>query len=336
MNLKSTGMELKKNVKEMAKNIKKDDVKEALYSAKNMAWNEIHNLGESFMPVLKDSSQFENGVLTPEQFVISGNRLISNSGCWTWGYNKDEYGHKNYLPATQQFLISRGVSCEKRVSEIEKTSTLENIIMDTNGWSNILIESGTGINSEANDDISDGTLKSKNLVDELIEELQEEKRENRKLYSKTETEIEDETVEVDEMNGFEDLTIEQDEFSVNNFVSCRRYDISITYDNYYRTPRVWLQGRNEFGTPMNHHEIYEDIMSEYKNRTVTLERHPYFKGGLHVSIHPCKHAETMKTFIKMSGLRPEDYMFTFLKFIQSIVPTINYDFTQSVLLKKIK
>ena len=135
------------------------------------------------------------------------------------------------------------------------------------------------------------------------------------------------STETETESGFEKIDYDTNSGNLAGFVACRRYDISITYDNYYRTPRVWLKGQNEFGTPMNSHEIFEDIMDEYKNRTVTLERHPYFSGGLHVSIHPCKHADTMKLFIKMSNLQPHMYMFTFLKFVGSVVPTINYDFT---------
>ena len=31
----------------------------------------------------------------------------------------------------------------------------------------------------------------------------------------------------------------------DNIVHTRTYDLHITYDNYYRTPRVWLSGYSE-------------------------------------------------------------------------------------------
>ena len=35
-------------------------------------------------------------------------------------------------------------------------------------------------------------------------------------------------------------------------------------------------------------EIFEDIMQDYVNRTVTMEDHPHLKGARHASIHPCQ------------------------------------------------
>lgn len=55
----------------------------------------------------------------------------------------------------------------------------------------------------------------------------------------------------------------------------RTYKISITYDFYYNTPRMWIQGSNESGLPLTEAEIYEDIMSDYKGKTVTMEKHPH-------------------------------------------------------------
>lgn len=57
--------------------------------------------------------------------------------------------------------------------------------------------------------------------------------------------------------------------------SKRTYRISITYDFYYNTPRMWIQGSTEEGVPLTEEEIYEDIMSDYKGKTVTMEKHPH-------------------------------------------------------------
>lgn len=53
------------------------------------------------------------------------------------------------------------------------------------------------------------------------------------------------------------------------------------------------------------------------------------------SIHPCQHGPAMLNIIealKECGTVPqvEQYMFIFLKFIQSVVPTIEYDYTFDV------
>jgi len=155
-------------------------------------------------------------------------------------------------------------------------------------------------------------------------------------------------------------------------LACRTYDLLISYDNYYHVPRFWLIGYNEGRTPLTQKEVLEDVMSDYlsyKDRnTVSVEPHPHRSlGGKVVSIHPCKHAETMhrlatrlsedgeSTEEAVSGeevkgkeerklesgdaggetastktvneFNIEHYMVLFLKFISSVVPTIEYDYT---------
>ena len=114
----------------------------------------------------------------------------------------------------------------------------------------------------------------------------------------------------------------------------RAYDISITYDKYYQTPRVWLFGYDEEGNVLTSEQMFQDVMSDYVKRTVTIENHPHLLGP-HASIHPCQHGAVMKNIVEnlsQSGGAPqvEQYLFIFLKFVSSIIPTINYDFTMEV------
>lgn len=55
----------------------------------------------------------------------------------------------------------------------------------------------------------------------------------------------------------------------------RRYDVSITYDKYYQTPRIWLFGYDENGSPLTPYAVYEDIMQDYARKTVTIDPHPH-------------------------------------------------------------
>lgn len=55
----------------------------------------------------------------------------------------------------------------------------------------------------------------------------------------------------------------------------RTYDLSITYDFYYQTPRLWLIGYSENGNVLSEKEIFEDIMADYAKKTVTMEPHPH-------------------------------------------------------------
>lgn len=111
----------------------------------------------------------------------------------------------------------------------------------------------------------------------------------------------------------------------------RKYDLSITYDFYTQTPRLWLTGYNEDGQPLSNIEIFEDIDADYAQKTVTIDPHPH-SGIKQASIHPCNHAKVMKTIIDtiiVNGGQPQvtQCLFVFLKFISSVIPTIQYDFT---------
>jgi len=137
----------------------------------------------------------------------------------------------------------------------------------------------------------------------------------------------------------------------------------------------------------------EDIVGDYKDKTVTLEDFPYFDAGVKMaSVHPCKHASVMKVLLdradaalklrmskikagkvkeldgKDSGLeglvdetkmlklsekatekkegedwevltpeeeeevaiRVDQYLVVFLKFMASVTPGIEHDFTMGV------
>jgi len=120
----------------------------------------------------------------------------------------------------------------------------------------------------------------------------------------------------------------------SKILKTRTYDVSITYDKYYRVPRVWLRGYDENGNPLSSTQIFEDISADHAHKTVTVEPHIH-TGIVAASIHPCRHSEVMKRFMtkfEESGkqMSVDGYMFLFLKFMSAVIPTIQYDFTQSV------
>ena len=130
-------------------------------------------------------------------------------------------------------------------------------------------------------------------------------------------------------------TSKEDENDEDVFIPTRTYDLNITYDNYYRTPRLWLSGYDENNKPLTIEQMYEDISEEHAKKTVTFEAHPHIPGTLMASIHPCRHAEVMKKLINLvaeSGKEMEvySYLMVFLKFVQSVIPTIEYDYTRNI------
>lgn len=72
------------------------------------------------------------------------------------------------------------------------------------------------------------------------------------------------------------------------------------------------------------------------NKTVTLEAHPHRPAdGMCASVHPCRHSAVMKRIVAQlkAGGRDVDvreYLLMFLKFISSVVPTLNYDHTMGM------
>ncbi|CCW66143.1 unnamed protein product [Phytomonas sp. Hart1] len=122
----------------------------------------------------------------------------------------------------------------------------------------------------------------------------------------------------------------------------RVYDVYIVYDKYYETPRIYLVGYSgDHMTPLTTNQMKEDVYHSNYGKTVTIDSHPVL-GIPCISIHPCRHAETMSRLIKYMKLKHEAQnkntdkekifqfpvhlaLFLFLKLISSVVPTIQYD-----------
>ena len=125
----------------------------------------------------------------------------------------------------------------------------------------------------------------------------------------------------------------------------RLYDVTIVYDQYYASPRVYLFGYDANSQPLTKDQMMDDVYADNREKTVTVDPHPFLKAPC-ISIHPCRHAETMRRIIERAEVRMADeqeeagvpeaeripflfptYMalFVFLKFIGSVVPTIMYD-----------
>lgn len=136
----------------------------------------------------------------------------------------------------------------------------------------------------------------------------------------------------------------------DNIVRTRTYDLYITYDKYYQTPRLWLAGYEEQGAPLPPTRIFEDISREHAHKTVTIETHPHLEMAM-ASIHPCRHAHVMKRIIAYTeshaparhgsgsepagvpavpAVRVDQYLVIFLKFMSTVLPTIDYDYTMSL------
>lgn len=294
-------------------------------------------------PISNVSSFFEKGTLTPQEFVDSGDFLVHRFKTWRWQKAHDKRS-VSYLPYEKQFLLMRNVPCQKRVRDLIHLVRDSKIVENDWVYPNY---------AEDNDEI----YLTKNKQNEFIS-LNELLNDNNKPGNNNSHSCDDDDVDNNEDDGevidfynynichvaFEEndsaavndcaSVAEWDKLEKENTMRIRTYDISITYDKYYQTPRIWLSGYNEHGVPLKIEEIYEDTLTDYSNQTVTHEIHPY-TGIISVSIHPCKQADMMSKVAKQwtkENIPPRHDLsiLILLKNISTIIPTIEYDFTMDI------
>ncbi|CAP32605.1 Protein CBR-ATG-3 [Caenorhabditis briggsae] len=301
------------------------------------------SIGETFTPVLKESKFRETGVLTPEEYVAAGDHLVHHCPTWKWSTASDPSKIRPFLPADKQFLITKNVPCHKRCKQMEYDEKLEKIINDDEGEYATGEESGwvdthhyekeketTAVVTETSpapapptspesDDDSDGEALD---LDDLIESGALDSDEND-----------------DDPNRFVNekaakLNTSSGDAAGAEVEKIRTYDLHICYDKYYQVPRLFLMGYDENRRPLTVDQTYEDFSADHSNKTITVETHPSMDLQM-PTVHPCKHAEMMKRLINQyaeSGkeLGVHEYLFLFLKFVQAVIPTIEYDFTRAI------
>ena len=316
----------------------------------------LHAAREWMVPTLKKSAFLEKGVLTPDEFVKAGDELVYRCPTWCWETG-DPSKIKSYLPKNKQFLMTRNVPCQTRVAVLE-SQLVDMEKDDEDDWMVSHLQT-----PKQQQEADDALEEEFDILDETGEVIVEEK-------PPAPPENEEEEDEYADMADFEDDNVLQDDDAAvvpsqptatttkdgddnTNIVKVRTYDLSITYDKYYQTPRVWMMGKQPMNDgserPLSGREMMQDVMSDYANKTVTIEAHPHVTGP-HASIHPCQHGKVMKTIVQnllratqqtatdgdevalaqQQGPSVEMYLFIFLKFVSSIIPTINYDFTMDV------
>jgi len=301
-------------------------------------------VAEFFTPVLKESKFQETGVLTPEEFVIAGDHLVHHCPTWQWA-SGDESKCKQFLPKDKQFLQTKNVPCYRRCKDMEYAQEQEKVIDSDDvdsGW--------IDTHHYALDGVSD---KVKEMVLEHRSESQIEKDKCNTLESGVEEEedappldmeefAEKGELEDDDPNAIKVSVIPKHtaaEFgrteSESHVVATRTYDMSITYDKYYQVPRMWLFGYDEHRKPLTVDQMYEDFSQDHAKKTITMETHPHLPGPPMASIHPCRHADVIKRLIEQLAdngkeLGVHQYLLIFLKFVQAVVPTIEYDYTRNV------
>eukprot|EP01061_Rhynchopus_euleeides_P029058 TRINITY_DN4745_c0_g1_i1.p2 TRINITY_DN4745_c0_g1~~TRINITY_DN4745_c0_g1_i1.p2 ORF type:complete len:343 (+),score=127.13 TRINITY_DN4745_c0_g1_i1:132-1031(+) len=289
------------------------------------AWTNVYS---SIVSPITSTRFMEKGQLTPEEFVAAGDKLVAKCPNWKWMACEDgqEAIHKQ-MPRDKRYLVMAGARCEKRASDLTQDAGGEEETED--GWTTTHVDHKVA------------------GMDDALE------MEDAKPSKPDEQEDIDED-DIPDMDMDDDCGIQEDEEDpaaviTDSVVPARKYDLHLLYDNYHYTPRVYLKGYDENGTLLTNEAMHEDIYHDYADKTATIETHPY-TGASMISIHPCRHAETMKRMVdklkeahddrlaaegregegEQFGVSPDMALFLFLKFISSVIPTVDYDFTASV------
>lgn len=251
----------------------------------------LKNTREYLTPVLTESQFLSKGMLTPEEFVIAGDHLIRTSPSWSWESGEPSK-IRPYLPPNKQYLVTRGVPSFRRISALEVDSFIdENIFLNQEeegaGGGKEGGEEGGGETKKVEEEWfythSGNTTSSSSAPPAAAASSQQQAPPAPTSSSNKEEEyldMEDESLTLDEVTqGISHLKASGSGEATpgnDNLLKVRRYDVSLTYDNYYRTPRVWLFGYDENnGSPLEPTAIFEDVMTDYAKRTVTIDPHPH-------------------------------------------------------------
>ncbi|KAI6251167.1 Autophagy-related protein 3 [Erysiphe necator] len=239
-------------------------------------------------PVSHTSTFRSNGQITPAEFIAAGDYLVYKFPTWSWADASPASKRASYLPPGKQFLVTRGVPCYRRIDE--------NFAGDA-GLDEAIVGDGGLTCANAGDD-EDGWLRTGGLSSSQEVRVKDVRTVDESgNIGEREIEDDDDIPDMEDEEDDEEAIIRDPKAEIANSTK-RTYTLYIAYAPYYRTPRLFLQGYLANSQPLPPRLMMEDIIGEYKDKTVTLEYFPYFSKNIQMaSIHPCKHASVMKTLL---------------------------------------
>ncbi|CAK7223788.1 E2-like enzyme [Sporothrix bragantina] len=361
----------------------------------NLLYSTVNTLRDRYATVTHTSTFRETGHITPEEFVIAGDWLVERFKTWQWADAEPENLRSANLPPGKQFLVTYKVPCYRRLDETFADAAgggFDDVVEgngdDEDGW----LRTGGGSNNSSGGSQKKATAGSSKKPSQATSRHHD--------GADNDDEDDDDIPDMEEEVDEEAIIPEATDPKSGN----RSYTLYIMYSPYYRTPRLYLSGLLPSGQPLPPSLMMDDIVGDYKDKTVTLEEFPFLKGKpLMASVHPCKHASVMKVLLdraesalkrrreKIAGasaaagggsgggvsgleglvdgtsklglgnskadaappaggagsgdewevvqadlddgeeaIRVDQYMVVFLKFIASVTPSIEHDFTMSV------
>ena len=271
----------------------------------NILRSGLDKLRDTYAPISHTTTFRSTGQITPEEFLAAGDYLVYKFPSWSWADASTPAKRATHLPPGKQFLITRGVPCHKR---------LDDDFAGGNGLADDLVKDGF-LGGPEGEEGDEGWLRTGGSSEKEQEGLRGEVRtmsESGQLSGKEEVEEEIPDME-DEDDDNEAIIRDQNSSSARTYAfpspnhgvlyanccsASRTYTLYITYTPYYRTPRLYLSGYLSASEPLPPALMMEDIVGDYKDKTVTLEDFPFFDSSVKMaSIHPCKHASVMKILL---------------------------------------
>ncbi|KAI9795228.1 MAG: E2-like enzyme [Piccolia ochrophora] len=255
----------------------------------NILHSTLSSWRDRLAPISHTSTFRATGQITPEEFVLAGDYLVYKFPSWSWADASPEGKRVNHLPPGKQFLVTRGVPCHRRLDDDFAGDATHDETMVQDGFA-------TGEGTEGDD----GWLRTGGMAASQEARLRDVRTvdESGNVGDKADEDDEDEIPDMEDEDDDEEAIIRDPHSRTGNAASMRTYTLYITYTPYYRTPRIYLSGYLSPSEPLPPHLMMEDIVGDYKDKTVTLEDFPFFDGGVKMaSVHPCRHASVMKVLL---------------------------------------
>ncbi|KAG6706775.1 hypothetical protein I3842_07G238500, partial [Carya illinoinensis] len=212
----------------------------------------------------------EKGVLSVTKFIVAGNNLVSKCPTWSWELGEPSK-RKPYLPPEKQFLITRNVPCLQRVASVEEEykAVGGEVLLDSednDGWLATHGKPKENKHDEDDDLPSMETLEisQKNPIQSIPSYFGGEEEED--ISDMVEYDEPDNLIETDPATLQSTYLVAQ-ELDEDNILRTRTYDMSIMYDKYYQTPRVWLTGYDESKMLLQPELVLEDVSQDHAHKT---------------------------------------------------------------------
>ncbi|EEH36170.1 autophagy-related protein 3 [Paracoccidioides lutzii Pb01] len=261
----------------------------------NVVRSTLSTWRERLAPVSHTSTFRSTGQITPEEFVLAGDYLVYKFPTWSWEDASSLAKRAPHLPPGKQFLVTRGVPCHRRLDDNFAGDAGQEDVMVTDGLSG----AGGGGGGVAGGGDDEGWLRTGGgMSDSHAARIKDVRTVDEAGNIGEKEEDEEEIPDMEEEDDDAEAIIREPAGKAGTDSPLRTYTLYITYSTYYRTPRLYLSGYLSPSEPLAPHLMMEDIVGDYKDKTVTLEDFPFFDGGVKMaSVHPCRHASVMKVLL---------------------------------------